>query len=170
MCEREDLSSLCFEIFPRFFLDFSCEFERRLTRGLSARRAAGIRCVSPPPTAFFEKRVHPNRSSNTYVYTPTSIIKTKQVHTNNTALLSLPISLPPSLPPSLYFDLEQPKLLVYWGHTMRHTDQEVLIPYHYCHLHKDKVPAASEKEIMWHLTSNQITRNRRGELTYVKPA
>eukprot|EP00904_Undaria_pinnatifida_P005644 jgi/Undpi1/2209/HiC_scaffold_12.g05595.m1 len=56
-----------------------------------------------------------------------------------------------------------PEPLVYWGHIMLNSDREALIPYHYCHHHKDQVPHASREDIMWHLPSKQITRNRRGK-------
>ena len=52
---------------------------------------------------------------------------------------------------------------MYWGHFNRNTEIEALIPYHYCHEHRDRVPDASRDDVMWHLESKQITRNRRGE-------
>lgn len=60
------------------------------------------------------------------------------------------------------FRMFQPHKLVYWGHVMYVDDQESLIPYHYCHKHEHMVPRASNKNVHWHLPSNQITRNRRG--------
>ncbi|CAN0370536.1 unnamed protein product [Ascophyllum nodosum] len=54
-----------------------------------------------------------------------------------------------------------PERLVYWGHFNRNTEIEALIPYHYCHEHRDRVPDASRDDVMWHLESKQITRNRR---------
>ena len=56
----------------------------------------------------------------------------------------------------------QPQKLVFWGHVMYNDDKETLIPYHYCHEHKNMVPDVSSPDVHWHLPSNQITRNRRG--------